>query len=170
MKTIPILAAAALVFSFACGTAFAQGADQKFMKEAIEGNLAEVQMGQLAQQNGQSQGVKDFGQMLQTDHSQANTKAQSVAQSLNMTPPTEPNAKQKKDYAKMSKLNGAAFDKAFAQHMVADHKKDIAAYKKETKSKNQTVAGYASETLPTLQKHLETAQSLQKSGGKSAKQ
>jgi putative membrane protein len=52
---------------------------------------------------------------------------------------------------------------------VADHKKDIAAYKKETKSKNQTAAAYANETMPTLQKHLQTAQSLQK-GARSAKQ
>ena len=167
MRTISILTAGIIAAVLATSSAFAQ-ADQKFIKEAIEGNLAEVQMGQLAQKNGASQGVKDFGQMLATDHSQANTKATSVANSLNVTPPTEPNAKQKKDYDKMSKLNGAAFDKAFAVHMVADHEKDIAAYHKETKSKNQTVARYASETLPTLQKHLETAQSLRKGSGKSA--
>src|SRR5205085_3713065 len=101
-------------------------ADQRFIKEAIEGNLAEVQMGQLAQKNGASQGVKDFGQMLVTDHSQANTKATSVASSLKVTPPKEPNAKQKKEYEKMSKLNGELFDKDFAAHMVMDHKKDIA--------------------------------------------
>src|SRR4051812_45397673 len=168
MRTTSILAATAIAFSLASGSAFAQGANQKFIKEAIEGNLAEVKMGQLAQQNGASQEVKSFGQMLVTDHGQANTKAQSVAQSLNVTPPTEPNAKQKRDYDKMSKMTGAAFDKAFAQHMVADHKKDIAAFQKETKSKNQTAAAFASETLPTLQKHLETARSLQK-GAKSAK-
>jgi putative membrane protein len=68
--------------------------------------------------------------MLVTDHGQANTKATEVAISLKVTPPTEPNAKQKKHYEKMSKLTGDAFDKAFAQHMVADHKKDIAAYQK----------------------------------------
>jgi len=168
MRTITIFAAG-IIAAAVTSSAFAQGADQKFIKEAIEGNLAEVQMGQLAQQNGASQSVKDFGQMLVTDHGQANTKAQSVAQTFNVTPPTEPNAKQKKDYDKMSKLNGAAFDKAFAQHMVADHKKDIAAFQKETKSKNQAAASFAKETLPTLQKHLETAQSLQK-GGKTAKQ
>ena len=166
MKTISFLAAGMIAAAVSSG-AFAQGADQKFAKEAVEGNLAEVKMGQLAQQNGASQGVKDFGQMLATDHGQANTKAQNVAQSLSMTPPSEPNAKQKKEYDKMSKMNGAAFDKAFAQHMVADHKKDIAAYQKAAKSKNQTIAGYANETLPTLQKHLQAAQSLHK-GGRSA--
>jgi hypothetical protein len=46
--------------------------------------------------------------------------------------------------------------------MVADHKKDIKAYEKEAK-KNDAAGAYAKETLPTLKKHLETAQSL--SGG-----
>ena len=163
MRTIPILAAALIGASVASSSAFAQGADQKFIKDAIEGNLAEIQMGQLAQKNAASQEVKDYGQMLVTDHGQANTKATEVANSLKVSPPTEPNAKQKKDYDKMSKLNGAAFDKAFAQHMVADHKKDIAEFQKETKSKNQTLAAFASDTLPTLQKHLKSAQALQKS-------
>jgi putative membrane protein len=168
MRILSILAAGAIVAAIS-SSAFAQGADQKFIKEAIEGNLAEVKMGQLAQQNGASQGVKDFGQMLVTDHGQANTKATQVASSLNVTPPTEPNAKQKKEYDKMSKMNGAAFDKAFAQHMVGDHQKDIAAFQKATKSKNQAVASFANETLPTLQKHLQTAQSLQK-GANTTKQ
>jgi putative membrane protein len=48
----------------------------------------------------------------------------------------------------MAKLNGAAFDKAFAEHMVKDHKKDIAAYQKA--SRKQDAAGqYALSTLPT---------------------
>ena len=167
MRALSIFFAGIVAAALASGSAFAQ-ADQKFIKEAIEGNLAEVQMGQLAQKNGASQGVKDFGQMLVTDHSQANTKATSVASSLKVTPPTAPNAKQKNEYEKMSKLNGAAFDKAFAAHMVMDHKKDIAAFQKASKSKNADVAGVAAETLPTLQKHLEAAQSLQKGAGKSA--
>ena len=158
MRTITIFAAG-IIAAAVTSSAFAQGADQKFIKDAIEGNLAEVQMGQLAQKNGASQGVKDFGQMLATDHSQANTKATSVASSLKVTPPTEPNAKQKKEYDTMSKLNGAAFDRAFATHMVADHKKDIAAYQKAAKKKD-AAGQYAQETLPTLQKHLQGAQSL----------
>jgi len=45
-------------------------ADQNFMNEAIEGDLSEINMGKLAQQKGQSQGIKQFGQMLEQDHSQ----------------------------------------------------------------------------------------------------
>jgi len=92
-------------------------ASQKFLKEAIEGNFAEVQMGQLAQKQGNSDGVRSFGQMLEKDHSDANKKAVDVANSLGMTPPTEPSKKQKADYDKMSKMSGTQFDKAFATHM-----------------------------------------------------
>ena len=62
----------------------------------------------------------------------------------------------------MSKLSGDRFDREFAKHMVTDHKKDIKDYEKEAK-KNDAAGAYAKEALPTLKKHLETAQSL--SGG-----
>src|SRR5215212_8473749 len=126
-------------------------ASQKFLTQAIEGNFAEVQMGELAQKNGQSAEVKSYGQMLATDHNAANQKAMEAAQSLNTNPPAGPNPKQKADYEKMAKMNGAAFDKMFAQHMVADHKKDIAAYQKASK-KNDAAGQYAQGSIPTLQK------------------
>jgi putative membrane protein len=47
----------------------------------------------------------------------------------------------------------------FATHMVADHQKDIAEYKKATKIKD-AAGEYASGQIDTLQKHLETAKSL----------
>jgi len=139
------------------------------MSMAIEGNLAEVAMGQLAQKQGESAEVKSFGQQLVTDHSAANQKAMSLASGMGMTPPTEPNKKHQSEAAKMAKMSGAAFDRAFAQHMVADHKMEIAAHKKATKMKNEAVASYATESLPILEQHLQTAQSLSKAGGKGGK-
>jgi putative membrane protein len=136
-------------------------ASQKFITEAIQGNFAEVAMGQLAQQNGERSDVKSYGQMLVTDHGAANQKAMEAAKALNVTPPSGPSDKQKADMAKMEKQKGAAFDKAFAHHMVADHKKDIAAYQKESK-KTDAAGQYAKDTLPTLQKHLDGAQALEK--------
>jgi putative membrane protein len=137
-------------------------ASQTFIKNAIEGNLAEIQMGELAQKNGNSEGVRSFGQMLQRDHTDANQKAMTVAKDVGVTPPNEPKAKQKAEYDRMSKVTGARFDSEFARMMVADHKKDIREFQKEAK-KNDEAGQFAKETLPTLQKHLETAQSLEAS-------
>jgi putative membrane protein len=156
--TVIVAAAVALAGSPTLAPA-ADKASSTFLVKAIEGNFAEVQMGELAQKNGQSPGVKSFGEMLRTDHSAANEKAMDVAKEL-VKAPDAPSAAQKQAYDKMAKMTGAAFDKAFAQHMVADHKKDIAEY--QTEAKKQDSAGqYAMNALPTLQKHLETARSLQ---------
>ena len=132
---------------------------ETFLKKAIEGNFAEVSMGDLAQKNGQSEDVKSYGKMLSTDHAAANQKALDAAKGLGMNPPAEPNAKQKADYEKMSKMSGAAFDKMFATHMVADHQKDIAEYMKASKIKD-AAGEYASGEIDTLRKHLDTAKSL----------
>jgi putative membrane protein len=154
----------AIVFAAPC---FAQdAASQKFLKEAIEGNFAEVQMGQLAKKQASSDGVRSFREMLEKDHSAANQKATAAATTLGMTPPTSPNKKQTADYDKMSKLSGAQFDRMFVTHMIADHKKDIKDYEKAAKKKD-AAGSYATEALPTLHKHLETAQSLS-AGNKTA--
>ena len=137
----------------------AENPSDVFLKKAIEGNYAEVQMGQLAQQKGQSDGVKKFGRMLSDDHSAANQKATAAAQSIGLALPGGPNAKQKADHEKMSKLTGEQFDREFATHMVADHQKDIAEYKKEAK-RSDAAADYAKGQIDVLQKHLETAKGL----------
>jgi putative membrane protein len=153
------LAAALLLTAPSFAQDKADKASQKFLTEAIQGNLAEVQMGQLAQKNGGSDRVRSFGEMLQKDHADANQKATAAANQLGMTPPTEPNAKQKSSHDRMTKLTGAKFDEAFAKDMVADHRKDIREYEQEAK-KNDAAGNYAKEALPTLRKHLEAAESL----------
>jgi len=153
-------AGAALMAVLLSSNGWAQDKEsQTFLTEAMEGNFAEVQMGQLAQKNGTAQGVKTFGQMLEKDHGDANRKAKAAADALKMTAPTGPNTKQKADYDRIAKLTGAAFDSEFAKHMVMDHENDIKAYEKEA-TKNDAAGAYAKETLPTLRKHLQTAQSL----------
>lgn len=139
----------------------ASKADQAFLKEGIRGDLTEVKMGELAQQKGQSDSVKTFGETLVTDHGDHAKKLQALAQQMNAQAPTEPSAKQQADYDKFSKLSGAQFDREFAKHMVMDHKKDIAKYQAEAK-KTGPLAELAKETVPTLQKHLKMAQALEK--------
>src|SRR5262245_55903161 len=154
--------AAALVCS--APAAFAQDkAGQAFLKKAMEGNLTEIEMGKLAQQKGQSDGVRSFGKQLEQDHAAANEKAAAVAKEMGMSPPTEPNKKQKAEYDRLSKLSGDKFDRQFVKHMVADHKKDIKEFQQEAK-KNDAASGYAKDALPTLEKHLQAAQSLEGRG------
>lgn len=134
-------------------------ADQRFMTEAIQGDRSEIKMGELAQQRGQSDAAKQFGRMLQQDHSQHLDKAKTLAQQSGMVPPSEPDAMQKAMYDRLSKLSGSQFDRQFAQAMVSDHKEDLTKYKKEARSKGP-VGDFAQQTIPTLEKHLKTAEDL----------
>lgn len=133
--------------------------DQRFLAEAIQADLAEVQIGKLAQQKGDNAGVKQFGQMLEQDHGQHLQQAQQVASQIGVTPPTEPSAEQKAIYDKLSKLSGASFDRQFAIAMVKDHKEDVAKFQKMAKEKSP-VGELAGKTVPTLQKHLQWAEAL----------
>jgi putative membrane protein len=160
MKTLTSLTLVALLGSASAALAASQ-ADQTFMTKAIQGDMAEVQMGQLAQQKGGSDDVKSFGQMLVTDHQANQQKAEQLADQIGMTPPNSPSAEQKADHDRLSKLSGAEFDRRFAKMMVEDHRKDISEFRSEAKNSKDPVGQYASETIPTLEKHLHAAEQLE---------
>jgi putative membrane protein len=134
-----------------------------FLTDAMKGDNSEVKVGKLAQDMGASQGVKDFGKMLADDHGKHKDQLAKVAMALNV--PTTDETKPEADalYGKLQGLSGAEFDKAFVAGMIEDHKKDIDKYQKEADSSDPAqVTDLAKQTLPTLKKHLQTAQSLQK--------
>jgi len=143
-------------------------ADQKFIHEAAVGGMAEVELGKLAQQNGSSAEVKSFGQRMVDDHSKANDELKTLAQSKNVTLPTELDAKHKALHDRLAKLQGAQFDRAYMQAMVQDHKKDVSEFRREsTSAKDPDVKSFASKTLPTLEEHLKLAESTDKAVGTS---
>src|SRR5690242_20058274 len=80
--------------------------DSAFLTDVIQGNLSEISIGELAQKNGGSEGVKSFGQMLVQDHSTANEKAMSLAKAHTVTPPTVPKAESKSLHDRLAKLSG----------------------------------------------------------------
>ena len=137
-------------------------ADQKFVKEAAEGGMAEVELGQLAVQKASSNDVKKFGQRMVDDHTKANDKLKELASSKGISLPQSPSAKDEATKARLEKLSGEQFDKAYMKDMVKDHKEDVAAFQKESNSgKDSAVKSFASETLPTLQDHLKSAETIE---------
>ena len=141
------------------GTTLAR-ADRKFVEDAAVGGMAEVQMGNLAQQKAASDGVRQFGMRMVNDHTKAGDELKQVASAKGIEVPAALDKKHQKDMDRLSKMSGADFDKAYMSHMVDDHKKDVADFKKEAGSgKDADVKGFAAKTLPTLQEHLQMAQS-----------
>jgi putative membrane protein len=143
-------------------------ADQMFVTKALKGGMAEVQLGQLAADKGASDEVKKFGQRMVTDHSKAGDELKALAQQKNITVPSDLDAKDKATHDRLAKLSGAAFDRAYMQHMLADHRIDVNEFKKEsTTGKDPEVKAWATKTLPTLEEHLKLAQDANKAVGTS---
>jgi putative membrane protein len=145
------------------GVVLAQAPDQPFAQEAASGGMAEVKLGQLAQANGSSDTVKQFGKRMTIDHSKAGDELKDAASRDNITVSPRINKTDQATYDRLSKLSGAEFDKAYADQMVQDHKKDIASFRKESQTGlNPDVKQFASQTLPTLEDHLKMAEAMQK--------
>jgi len=145
-------------------------ADRKFMMNAAQGGMAEVELGRLASQKASNSGVKDFGQKMVTDHSKANSELQTIAAQKGVTLPTDLDAKDRSEMDRLSKLSGESFDKAYMDYMAKDHRKDVSEFEKQVSSaKDPDVKNFASKTLPTLKEHLQMAEKLDgQLGGTSA--
>jgi len=145
-------------------------ADHRFVTEAAQGGMAEVELGKLAAEKASSSDVKQFGQRMVDDHTKANDELKSLASKNGWTLPSDIGAKNQAEKDRLEKLSGAEFDRAYMQHMTMDHKKDVAEFQKESnQAKNPDLKNFASKTLPTLQEHLRLAQDVhQKVGGGAA--
>src|SRR5579864_3651439 len=109
-------------------------ADKTFIKKAAEGGLAEVELGKLATEKASNEEVKKFGQRMVDDHSKANDQLKDVAAQKHIDLPTEPSARDKATKARLEKLSGEEFDRAYMRDMVKDHKADVAEFARESQS------------------------------------
>ena len=135
--------------------------DRTFLKEAASGGMLEVRLGQLVQQSATDDSVKAFGARMVSDHSQANAELTSLAGSKGITIPTALSKQDQAVYDKLSKMTGAALDRAYMADMVKDHIKDVAEFRKEAKSATDPdVRAFASKTLPILEHHLQMAKMI----------
>ena len=134
--------------------------DSAFITEAMQGDNSEVAIGQLAQAQGTSQKVKDFGRLLVEDHGSHKEELKTLAATAGVPVTDEPSAEGKANLEKLKALSGADFDKQFKAMMIEDHTKDIAKYERQAASSDPQTAALAQKTLPTLRKHLDAANGL----------
>ena len=149
--------------------------DEEFAKKAAQGGMAEVKLGQLAEEKAQSPEVKKFGKRMVEDHTKASDELKQAAMKDNINLPSEPDPKDEAKYEQLSKLSGTEFDKAYAREMVRDHEKDVSEFRREaTGGQKPEIKKFAAETLPTLQSHLKEARQMEQAtmrggAGKTAK-
>jgi predicted outer membrane protein len=136
--------------------------DAGILKDMAMANMAEIEGGKLAQSKGQSAEVKAFGQQMIDDHTANLNEVKALASARGVDLPAEPDAKHKAMAAKLEKMSGADFDKAYMKQAgVQDHKtvhtKLMAASKK---AKDPEVKALVDKTEPVVAQHLKSAQQM----------
>jgi putative membrane protein len=161
VRTISMLVVVGAFFGLATSVLAADKISEVLLRDAIQGNLAVIQMSQLAQEKAQSAEVKSFAATVMVDHWVSNEQGEKAAKQSGITVPTAPSVSQKLEYEKMSKLSDKALDRAFVAAMVVFYKAIIPRFKNEVMKTNDPVGIFAKEELPRLQEHLDAAQKLQ---------
>jgi putative membrane protein len=160
---------------------FAQNASQRtspgsdlFLDKAIEMNQAEIELSRLAENKSQNPQVKEYAEMMIQDHTQALDKLRSAAGSSQGQPQLNKQHQQLLD--RMSNLSGTQFDNQYMNAMVRDHKEAVQMFQHESNTGSTSGtsqrqkpgtdtnkdAEIAREMLPTLEKHLDKAEQIQR--------
>jgi len=140
----------------------AAGADSAFMMKAADAGMTEVELGKVAEKNGQKDDVKSFGSQMVKDHGNANDNLKSIASKMNVTLPDKVSAKHQAAIDKMSKMSGAAFDAEYTKTMVTDHKMVVAEFEKARgQVTSDDLKKFIDDTLPVIKGHLEMAEKMQ---------
>jgi putative membrane protein len=144
--------------------------DRKFIEDAAEGGMFEVQAGQLAASKATDPAVKDFANKLVQDHEQANNELVQLANAKKVELPAAPSRDQRHALEKLGKLSGDKFDKTFVKEVgLKDHEKDIKKFEKAAdKVKDADLKAWTQKTLPHLREHYALAQKLPESGKSNA--
>lgn len=136
--------------------------DKNFMKHAAIGNQAEIQLGQMAQTKASNAAVKSFGERMVKDHSSADDKLKSIAESQHISLPVQLDPEHNNQAEALSRLSGPQFDKAYMTLMVQEHTKTVNLFKNEAATAHDpTVKQFAATALPTLQSHLDQARQVE---------
>ena len=137
--------------------------DKMFVSKAMQGSLAEVQLGQLTLQKSNNPQVKEFAQRMIDDHTKLNEQMKPVAQQLGVTVPDQISKGDRKTIAKLQALSGPAYDQAYIKDMVKDHKQDLNEFQMEASSgQDQTAKDAANQGSKVIAQHLQMAQQMAK--------
>lgn len=137
-------------------------ADADFASDAAQGSMSEVILGRYAATHATNPQVRAFGARMVKDHTKAGADLKKVAAKEHVKLPTTRSIKLKMMGDEITMHKGASFDKAYIDGMVKDHTEDVAAFQKEaTDGTDPGIKGFATRTLPVVQKHLAIIKGIQ---------
>ncbi|HKS57004.1 MAG TPA: DUF4142 domain-containing protein [Steroidobacteraceae bacterium] len=136
---------------------------QSFTTQAAVIGQAEIDLGQLALQQTQDSGVRDYAQRMVRDHQAAAARLRKIAGEEDLDLPQSLDAGHAALKEKLSSLRGTAFDREYAKAMAKGHDNAVALFESASQASQMTPAlkEFAAATLPTLKQHMQMAHELQ---------
>jgi putative membrane protein len=137
--------------------------DAQFLVDAALVNREGISLGQLAQQKGTSNHVKELGKMMEDEHTKSLADLTELAKTKNIALPTSQTENGKQAYDKLNGFSGNDFGKEYSNMMVDEHKKAIELFEKASADcTDSDIKAWATATLPVLRKHLDQSIMCQK--------
>jgi predicted outer membrane protein len=150
-------------YRFQCWHKLKRAADRAFMEMAARANMTEAHIGQMAETQAAESQVKDFGQTLIHDHTDAYTQLTALAAKTGESIPKGINVRKISTVEQLMKLQGKRFDHQFVQAEIRDPEKAIADFRREAQhGQDPDVKAYASKMIPVLEGHMRQAKALAK--------
>ena len=112
----------------------ASPADQAFVSSVFESDVAEEQLGQLAQQKSQSDDVKQLAQRITDSRAQLDDQLKPLADKMDVHKPSKPSKKVRQEIAKLEALSGPQFDEEYIQAVAKANGKDVKDFNSEAES------------------------------------
>jgi putative membrane protein len=169
-KTFSIIAVG-LYLSFGAGLVGLQGVnDAQIASIVVTANQVDIDAGRLAASHASQDAVKNFAQVMITDHTEVNKAAVELATRLKLAPQDNSTSQSlkvggEKHLAQLKTLSGAAFDKAYVDHEVAYHQQVLDALDNVLipGATNAELKALLVKVRPAFVAHLEHAVHLQQS-------
>lgn len=157
IKTTARLCITALL---AAGGALAQAApaEQSYVQSAQTINQAELALGQLAQQRGSSDEVKQMARNMVERHSALSVQLADLARERAIATAQYPSTEEERGYDRLAKLTGTSFDEAFKQAVADAHTRELALHRGELERGGDAgLRGYAQSRVSALEASMAQA-------------
>ena len=135
--------------------------DRDFILKASELNLAEIELGELAATKATAPSVRNFAELMVTEHQAAYDELESIATDNSTAITTSVNFEHQDIKQRLSEMSGYAFDTAYMRSQIKDHEKSILLFETEISNGNDPrVKDHAIQYLPQIQLHHHKADSI----------
>jgi len=137
--------------------------DATFLEESALVNIHEIGLGQLGKDKSKAPEVLLLSKMMIDEHTAASERLKLLADKKNISIPFSAEKNEDESINKLVKEKNASFDKAFADVVVQYHKDAIDKFEAaDSVTSDVEIKNYIATILPTLKKHLESAEKIQK--------